>query len=321
MKGLILCAGRGSRLQPFSYLTSKVLLPVANKPLIFYNIEKCIALGITDIGLVIRPSQRDMFLDAVGTGERWGIRLTYIYQHHPKGIADAVRQAEAFIANDAFLLLLGDNLIANSLEAMTQSVIREGHDGALLLGEVTKPQDYGIVEIKDGVIIGLEEKPAQPKSNLAIMGAYAFTPKIFSAVRSISPSQRGEYEMTDAISYLIDQRHSISYDVTYDSHTDVGTTERWLEANRWMLDKLAGQKSGAYASGTNTFIPPVLIDPSSRLEHCTVGPYVVVGPHVVLKDCELKDSILLEEVFLSRCKLKGSIVSRQYAVPPLEGDA
>lgn len=322
MKGLILCAGRGTRLQPFSYLTSKVLLPVANKPLIFYNIEKLIALGISEIGIVIQPAQHDMFMDAVGRGDRWGIQLTYIYQQGPKGIADAVKQSEGFIGRDSFMLLLGDNLIEHSLLELKQSIVTEGFDGALLLGEVKKPQDYGIVEIQEGKIVGLEEKPQHPKSNLAIMGAYAFTSRIFEAVQAISPSKRGEYEMTDAISYLINLGLSISYVVTYDSHTDVGTTERWLEANRWMLDKVAGTDDQAtYVSGTNTIIPPVLIDSSSVLEHCIVGPYVVVGPQVVLNHCEMEDSIILEDVFLSRCKLKGSIVSRQYAVPPLEGDA
>ena len=127
--------------------------------------------------------------------------------------------------------------------------------------------------------------------------------------------------MTDAISHLIQQGNRVSYDVTYDSHTDVGTTERWLEANRWMLDKdLPTNDRTPYVSGTNLITPPVLIDPSSRLDHCTVGPYVVIGPQVVLENCEIEDSIIMEDVFLSRCRLKGSIVSRQHAVPPLEGE-
>lgn len=312
MKGLILCAGRGTRLQPFTYQTSKVLLPVANKPLIFYSLEKLSSLGITEVGIVIQPSQKMLFDEHVGDGEYWGLQITYLFQENPLGIADAVKQSESFIGSDPFILLLGDNLIAQSLTVLKNSILEDHFDGALLLGEVANPQDYGIAEIKEQRIIGLEEKPTQPKSNLAIVGAYAFTSKIFQAIHEISPSRRGEYEITDAIQYLIHQGNSIFYEITTSPYTDVGTPGRWLEANRWMLRNMAPDTYESYIG--SSFQPPFLIDPSSKILNCVIGPDVVIGPQVILENCKIEDSILLEGVTLSNCTLKGSIVSRQYGV-------
>ncbi|OPA77402.1 nucleotidyl transferase [Paenibacillus selenitireducens] len=319
MKGLIVCAGRGTRLQPFSYLTSKVLLPVANKPLIFYSLEKLISLGITEIGIVIQPAQKMMFKEHVGNGVNWGVRITYLFQENPLGIADAVKQSESFIGSDSFILLLGDNLISQSLAELKDSILVGHYDGALLLGKVENPQEYGIAEIEEQRIIGLEEKPLQPKSNLAIVGAYAFTAQIFKAVHAISPSRRGEYEITDAIQYLIQHGYSISYDIATHPHTDVGTPGRWLEANRWMLQTMPAEKTTTtYDSYVGSIIQsPVLIDPSSKLLNCVIGPYVVIGPRVTLENCKIEDSIILEGVNLRDCTLKGSIISIHHAVPPI----
>ncbi|MCE5172727.1 NTP transferase domain-containing protein [Paenibacillus profundus] len=318
MKGLILCAGNGTRLQPFSNTTSKVLLPVANKPLLFYNIEKLLDLGIKEIGIVIQAAHDPLFRESVGNGEQWGASITYLYQARALGIADAVKQAEAFIGSDSFILLLGDNLIGQTLEGLRDSILLERQDGALLLGEVEKPQDYGVAEIKEHRIIGLEEKPAQPKSNLAIMGAYAFTSKIFEAVHAISPSKRGEYEITDAIQWLIEAKYAISYDITYQPHTDVGTIERWLEANRWMLQQLADEGTLAMetTSSTNKFSSSVMVGNTSQLVTCEIGPYTTIGPRVNLEDCRIEDSIILEGVSLKNMSLKGAIVSRDYMVQP-----
>ncbi|MCM3337707.1 sugar phosphate nucleotidyltransferase [Paenibacillus sp. MER TA 81-3] len=318
MKGLILCAGNGTRLQPFSNTTSKVLLPVANKPLLFYSIEKLLDLGIKEIGIVIQAAHDSLFRESVGNGEQWGGSITYLYQARALGIADAVKQAEAFIGSDSFILLLGDNLIGQSLEGLRDSILLERQDGALLLGEVEKPHDYGVAEIKEHRIIGLEEKPVQPKSNLAIMGAYAFTSKIFEAVHAISPSKRGEYEITDAIQWLIEADYAISYDITYQPHTDVGTIERWLEANRWMLQQLADEGTLAMetTSSTNKFSSPVMVGNTSQLAACEIGPYTTIGSLVNLEDCRIEDCIILEGVSLKNMSLKGAIVSRDYMVQP-----
>ncbi|WP_028546117.1 sugar phosphate nucleotidyltransferase [Paenibacillus taiwanensis] len=315
MKGLILCAGKGTRLQPFSNVTSKVLIPIANKPLLFYNIEKLLEIGIQEIGIVIQQAHEPLFKSIIGDGERWGVSITYLYQAKALGIADAVKQAEGFIRLDPFILLLGDNLIDQTLTDLRDSILLGQHDGALLLGEVEEPQHYGVAEIKEQHIVRLEEKPIHPKSNLAIMGAYAFTSKIFEAVHAITPSKRGEYEITDAIQRLIEAHFAISYTITYESHTDVGTIDRWLEANRWVLQKFASENaplSEQTIDSTNPQSPLVLIDPSSHLVASEIGPFTTIGPHVYLENCHIEDCIILEGVSLKNVSLKGTIVSRDY---------
>lgn len=318
MKGLILCAGKGSRVRPFSSDTPKSLLPVANKPLLFYCLDKLAELKIQEIGIVIQREHQALFKAKLGNGEAWGMKVTYLYQDIPLGIADAVKQAESFIASDPFMLLLGDNLIAQSLSGLRDLVARQGHDTGMLLGRVAYPQDYGIAEVKGEFVIGLEEKPERPKSNLASLGAYVFTPALFRAVPSISPSPRGEYEITHAIQWLIDNHYSVAYTITDGKHSDVGTAERWLEANRWVLE---GLESPGNPIRENEYpgcriIPPVLLDPSCKLSGCTIGPYVTIGPRARLIDCHVKNSIVLEDVSLEHSELNNVIASRHFIATP-----
>lgn len=315
MKGLILGAGRGTRLQPFSDLVPKVLLPVANKPLIQYNIEKLTALGITEIGIVIKPEHRELFELIVGDGTPWGAHITYIYQHESLGISHAVKQAEPFIQEQPFVLLLGDNLLEQSLEELALPVTNEINDACIMLGYVTRPVDYGIAELENNRIVGLEEKPAVPKSNWAVLGAYAFNASIFDAIRSIQPSKRGEYEITDAIQWLIDQGKSVGYLTTEQNHSDVGTLPRWLEANEWMLDKLnRAEQLPLYPSERgNIIIPPVIIDPGSEITNSTIGPYASIGPGVRLQGCTIARSVVLDGTCLNDASLSHTIVNRKYA--------
>ncbi|OAS19020.1 sugar phosphate nucleotidyltransferase [Paenibacillus oryzisoli] len=301
MKGLILCAGIGTRLQPFTNIKPKGLLPVANKPLIHYGIEKLVELGIDEIGIVIRPNLHSMFMEDVGVGERWNVNITYIFQINPLGISDAVKHAEAYMNNEPFVLLLGDNLITEDLHDLCHAITHDNHDAAILLRKVANPSAFGIAEISHDRIIGLEEKPSEPKSDLAVLGSYAFTPSIFQAVHAINPSARGEYEITDAIQWLIQHNYSVTYQMTEKNFSDVGTMEGWLEANRWMLTQLADE--GLLATRTDypgtTLIPPVCIDPSAELINCVIGPYVTIGPNIKLESCTLDNSILLEYAILN----------------------
>lgn len=315
MKGLILCAGNGTRLQPFTNIKPKGLLPVANKPLIHYGIEKLVELGIYEIGIVIRPNLHAMFMEEVGAGERWHVNITYIFQINPLGISDAVKHSESFMDNEPFVLLLGDNLITQDLHGLYHAISHENHDAAILLRKVTNPKAFGIAEIKKDRIIGLEEKPSEPKSDLAVLGCYAFKPSIFQAVHAISPSARGEYEITDAIQWLIHQHYSVAYQMTDKNFSDVGTMEGWLEANRWMLKQMEEEGLLTYRTdhpGT-TIIPPVCIDPSAELINCVIGPYVTIGPNVKLESCRLENSILLEYAILNpnHYPMTNSIISPQ----------
>lgn len=314
MKGLILGAGNGTRLHPFTRVTPKVLLPVANKPIVQYGIEKLVQLGIEEIGIVIQPAYKPLFLKQVGLGAQWGARISYLSQHFPQGIADAVKLASSFVGNDALLLLLGDNLIADSLESLRDSVLHEGHDAALLLGEVSNPQDYGIAQIAGNRIVGLEEKPRHPKTNLAVLGAYAFGPRVFDAVDAISPSARGEYEITDAINWLLKENALISYRKTEEEHSDVGRPERWLEANRWILRSISDTneiKERLTLSGC-VIKEPVIVDEKSELENCEIGPFASIGPHVRLTNCVVQDSILLAGVGAMNQTFDQAIVSPRH---------
>jgi glucose-1-phosphate thymidylyltransferase len=315
MKGLILCAGKGTRLQPFSKHIPKVLLPVANKPIIYSCIESLVEQGIYEIGIVIRPDHSAIFMDEVGRGDRWGVKITYIYQTVSLGIADAVKQAETYLNNELFILLLGDNLITQPLEELCKAIIRENHEAAILLGRVSNPSDFGIAEVQGGRIIRLEEKPAIPKSNLAVLGAYAFKPAIFKAIHSIAPSARGEYEITDAIQWMIHNGYSVASQSTEKPYSDVGTMERWLEANQWMLQLMndAGLLNINKGYEGCTFIPPVLIDASAQLIDCVIGPYVTIGPAARLEKCKLEHSIILEGAQLTpgTNHLSHSIISPQ----------
>ncbi|MEK8131483.1 sugar phosphate nucleotidyltransferase [Paenibacillus filicis] len=296
MKGLILCAGNGNRLKPFSQIKPKGLLPVVNKPIIHYCLEKLAELYMTEVGIVIKPEHRFLFVEEVGYGEKWNLSITYIEQQQALGIADAVKQSEFFLDRSPFILLLGDNLFVESLERLSHFIQVEGYEAAVILAAVKTPSDFGIAEVEGNQIVHLEEKPAKPKSNLALLGAYAFQPSIFEAIHKIPPSARGEYEITDAIQWMLNHQRKIAFCVTNQNYSDVGTLERWLEANRWMLDQqLAAGKLESFASDSlNHYIPPVCIDPGAELTNCIIGPYVTIGPGVKLSNCRLEDSIILE---------------------------
>lgn len=320
MKGLILCAGKGTRLQPLSLSLPKPLLPVANKPILHYIIEKLVETGISDIGIVINESQEAHFKEKCGFGQQWEANITYIHQNNPLGLAHAVKTAESFIRNDSFLLLLGDNLISESLGELTDVIIQRKGNACILLTRVNNPQDYGVAEIKGETIVRLVEKPRFPKSNFAILGAYAFDSTIFQAIHAISPSARGEYEMTDALQWLIQNNFKVVHRVTKRPTSDVGTAERWLEANRWMLKQFMSEnqfsvnRHGNYDN--SQIIPPVIIGQNCELKNCKIGPFVSIGAHSIIRNCQIENSIILENVRISKIPylIKDSIFGRNSSI-------
>jgi glucose-1-phosphate thymidylyltransferase len=302
LKGLILCAGRGARLHPFSYSQPKTLLPVANYPVLHYCIRKLCEVGIHEIGIVIHPSQLQI-PEYVGDGSRFQATITFIPQETPLGIAHAVRLAQPFINDDPFILLLGDNLLMDSLHGLTRTFQQTQADGVVMLSKVERPQDYGIAEVRDGHIVSVEEKPMEPKSNLAVIGAYLFTRPLFDSIATLQPSARGEYEITDAIQSMIECGLRIAHTVTSGKYSDVGTIERWLEANRWMLSREIGD---GYVVGENSVLincdisGPVLIGDGCRIENSRIGPFVSIQDGVQVKNCvHIEHSILLANSTLS----------------------
>lgn len=301
MKGLILCAGKGSRLYPFTRSYPKSLLPVANAPLLHACIDKLVEQQITEIGIVIHPEQESLIKTSLAHVKRWNVIFEYIYQHEPKGIANAVLLAQPFIGSHSFIMLLGDNLMSISLSELRERAEIEGNPATLLLGEVDAPQDYGIAEVENNRIIRLEEKPKAPKSNQAVLGAYVFTPVLFDAARAIKASARGEYEITDAIQWLIERGYQVSYAIAEKPNIDVGTVPRWLEANRLTLQEKGSNEIHPSVIFKNCiFVEPVSIAEGTILKDCTIGPYVSIGAGSYLECCHLKNCIVLEHVHLKQ---------------------
>ena len=204
MKALILAGGRGTRLRPLTYTSAKQLIPIANKPTIAYGIEAIVDAGITDIGIIVGDT-KDEIKSSLGNGQQYGAKFTYIEQDAPRGLAHAVLIAESFMNGESFLMYLGDNIVPEGVTDFVAHFKANKPNAMVLLNEVPNPQQYGVVELVNGKVHRLVEKPKQPKTNLALVGVYLFDNNIFQAVKSIAPSWRNEYEITDAIQWLVDQ--------------------------------------------------------------------------------------------------------------------
>jgi len=311
MKGLILCAGKGTRLQPFTYTKPKCMIPVYGEPIIISIIGQFARLGIREIGIVMSPSQK-LIPETLGNGEAFGVSLHYIMQEEPLGLAYAVNAARSFINEAPFFLMLGDNLIEGALEPLIALPDDEDIAASILLTEVEDPQQYGIAHIASNTIVGLQEKPLEPKSNLAIVGAYAFySSEIWNAIEQLKPSKRGEYELTDAIMMLINDGKQVTHSITTEPFFDIGNPDRWLAVNRYRLDMGHEQMPLNYEQlideANVTLIPPVYIHPSAKLARSVIGPYAYVGPNCTLTNCRIENSILIDHVHLSNLNAHGSI--------------
>jgi len=231
MKALILSGGRGTRLRPITHTSAKQLVPIANKPILFYALEAMAEAKIHEVGVVVGDTKREI-QEAVGDGARWGLHVTYIEQEEPLGLAHAVKIADPFLGNEPFVMYLGDNLLKDGIRSLVEEFMRLRPNSQILLARVRDPQRFGVAELRDGRVVSLEEKPAHPKSDLALVGVYMFDKTIFEAVHAIKPSQRGELEITDAIQYLIDKGYRVHPHIISGWWKDTGKLEDMLEANR-----------------------------------------------------------------------------------------
>ena len=309
MKGLILSGGKGTRLRPLTYTSAKQLVPVANKPVLFYGIEALVGAGITNIGIVVGDTQAEIRA-AVGDGSKWGAHVTYIEQDAPRGLAHAVLISEAFIGTDPFVMYLGDNLLNRGIVEFVEQFVREGPAAQILLTPVPDPQMFGVAELKDNKVVRLVEKPKEPKTNLALVGVYMFGPEIFASARRIKPSFRNELEITDAIQDLIDRGLRVNPHLVDGWWKDTGKLEDMLEANRLILETLTARVEGtvdgasrlegmviveAGATVEHSVIRgPAIIGPGARIKNAYVGPFTSIGKDVEIRHSEIEHSIVLE---------------------------
>jgi glucose-1-phosphate thymidylyltransferase len=309
LKGLILSGGAGTRLRPITHTSAKQLVPVANKPVLFYGIEALVDAGVTEIGIIIAPETGDEIREAAGDGSKFGAKITYIVQDKPAGLAHAVLTAEEFLGDSAFVMYLGDNLLRDGLRGLVSTFIEREPEALILLTPVDDPQSYGVAELDGDHIVRLIEKPKEPPSNLALVGVYLFSPAIFEAARKLEPSWRGEYEITEAIQALIDEGQTVRSEIVRGWWKDTGQLADMLEANRLVLEEIDPDVQGevdaeSRVEGRVVLAPgakltrsvvrgPAVIGAGARIEDAYIGPYTSIGEDVEVSRCEVEHSIVL----------------------------
>jgi glucose-1-phosphate thymidylyltransferase len=331
MKALVLAGGAGTRLRPITHTSAKQLVPVANKPILFYGLEQIRDAGITDVGIIVGDTAAEIEA-AVGDGSALGIRATYIHQDQPLGLAHAVLTAAEYLGDDDFVMFLGDNLIEGGIAEMVEAFERDRPSAQLLLKRVPDPERFGIAVLNDdGSIRQLVEKPKEPPSDLALVGVYLFTTEILAAARRIEPSWRGELEITDAIQRLVDDGSSVRASLVEGWWLDTGKKDELLDANRIVLGTLERRVDGEL-DGTSSVVGEVVIEPGARLVRSTVRGPAIIGADSVLEDvyvgpftsiaagshlarCEVEYSVVLERCEIADiARIEGSLLGRDVVV-------
>ena len=351
MKALVLAGGRGTRLRPITHTRAKQLVPVANKPVLNYGLEAIAAAGIREVGIIVSDPRELLQPDhrtgemvttlvnsqaeiraAVGDGSQFGLKVTYIEQEAPLGLAHAVKISEDFMAGDSFVMYLGDNLIKDGIVPFVHEFEREKPEAQILLAKVARPWEFGVAELEGDRVVRLEEKPKQPRSDLALVGVYLFTSSIFDAVRAIKPSPRGELEITDAIQHLITTGRNVHSHVIHGWWKDTGRVEDLLEANRIVLADLettilgtvdaATAIEGPVHIGAGTTVKgsrlrgPLVIGEGAHIENAYIGPFSAIADGVRIEQCEVEHSIILDRSQLLRIdgRIESSLIGRDVVV-------
>ena len=336
MKGLILSGGKGTRLRPLTYTQAKQLVPVANKPVLFYGIEALKEAGITEIGIIVGDTKEEI-KQATGDGTRWGINISYIEQEAPLGLAHAVMIAEDFLKREPFVMYLGDNILKSGITSLVQEFKEKKPNSLILLTEVPNPQMFGVAELEGGSVTRLVEKPKNPASNLALVGVYMFDSHIFEAVKAIKPSWRNELEITDAIQYLVDQGYRVQPHLVSGWWKDTGKIEDILDANRLVLEIITGDIQGDVDETSringqvviekgvvvrNSIIRgPAIIGTNSEILDSYIGPFTSIQNNCRIIHTEIEHSIVLErsEIIEVGSRIDESLIGREvkiYKCPP-----
>jgi len=338
MKALILAGGTGSRLRPITYSMAKQLVPVANKPVIEYGIEAIANAGVTDFGIIVGDTGAAVEA-AVGDGSRWGIKITYIPQSAPLGLAHAVSTAKEFLGEDDFVMYLGDNLIKSSVATLVKEFEQHRPAATILLTPVPNPSDFGVAELEQNRVVRLQEKPKEPKSNLALVGVYLFDKRIHDSISALKPSARGEYEITDAIQGLIDRSLEVRSHIVEGWWKDTGTVEAMLEANRLILEDLApinegesdghSKIEGRVRIGKGSVVQnsvirgPAVIGANCRIVDSFIGPFTAIADNTQILATEIENSIVMGDCELvdapsrlANCLIgRGATIKHQKGTP------
>jgi len=309
MKGLILSGGKGTRLRPLTFTQAKQLVPVANKPVLFYGIEALTRAGIKDIGIIVGDT-KDEIQAAVGDGSRWGVKVSFIEQEAPLGLAHAVKISEGFLGTESFVMYLGDNILKTGIKSLVEEFVQEKPNSLILLTEVPNPQMFGVAELENGKVVRLVEKPKKPASNLALVGVYMFDSHIFEAVNAIRPSKRNELEITDAIQYLIEHGYTVHPHKVTGWWKDTGKIEDILDANRLILESISGRNEGDLDKKSringeviiekgvvikdSRIRGPAVIGARTEITDSYIGPFTSIQSDCRIVRTEVEHSIILE---------------------------
>jgi len=333
MKGLILSGGKGTRLYPLTYTRAKQLVPVANKPVLVRVLECIRDAGVTDIGIVVGHTAPEI-KETVGDGSAWGVKVTYIPQASPDGLAHAVKISQDFLGEEPFVMFLGDNVIQGGIGSLIRDFAHSGWNSQVVLKQVPDPRAYGVAELRpDGSIARLVEKPAVPPSNYALVGIYMFDKHIFQAVNAIQPSARGELEITDAIQWLIDHGYQVYPHIHEGWWIDTGKPIDMLEANSYVLEELKPSIASdavieqseidsrvtvqARARIVNSTVHgPAIIGEDCVIENSYIGPFTSIYHHTVIRNCEIVRSIVLEHSTLTDipAMIRDSLIGRKVTI-------
>ena len=329
MKGLILSGGKGTRLYPITYTSAKQLVPVANKPVLIRVVEAIRDAGIDDIGIVVGDTAKEI-KEHVGTGRRWGVKITYIQQDDPLGLAHAVKVSQDFLGNERFVMFLGDNVIEGGISELIREFKDSDYNCQIVLTPVDNPSRYGVAELDPDTrrIIRLVEKPRDPPGNLVLVGIYMFDEHVWEAVDSIAPSWRGELEITDAIQYLVDQGYNVHPYIHRGWWIDTGEAGEMLEANDLVLDEIVPRLEGyvdrdSQVNGKVTIEKgaeiinsrirgPAIIGEDTRIVNSYIGPFTSIYHHVLVQDSEIEHSMVLEhsEILDIPYRIEDSLIGR-----------
>ena len=323
MKGIILHGGHGTRLRPLTHTGPKQLLPIANKPMSQYCLESLVDAGISEIAIIIGGMGSNKVQEYYGNGEKFGAKIIYVNQDYPRGIAHAINLCKEFVGNDKFVVFLGDNIIKKSIVEYVSRFKQSDASASILLCEVSNPTQFGIADVKDGIIKKIMEKPKYPPTNLAVTGIYLLTPTIFDIIDRLKPSWRNEYEITDALQMLLEENHKIIYDMITDYWKDTGTPHDIIHANEVILSSMkpyfyGTKEENVLISGNVMIGEETVIKNGSRIvgpiiigKKCIIGPDTHIGPNISIGDnsklsrCDIENSIIM-----SGCNIDGNFKIR-----------